>query len=87
MTCSNPAHNCQSLRDPIRANDSCEPDYCICYIRAFIVAATLRAVVTTVPYGSSSLPIVTCGLRNDMRLSFGSLAEKWNSLAPEILAI
>lgn len=51
------------------------------------MAATLRAVVTTVPYGSSSLPIVTAGLRNDMRLSFGSLAEKWNSLAPEILAI
>ena len=49
--------------------------------------ATLRAVVLTVPYGSSSFPMATSGLRKIMPLSTDSLAEKWNSLAPESLAI
>lgn len=43
---------------------------------AAIVAATFRAVVTAVPYGSSSLPIVTDGFLKDIRLCLGSLAEK-----------
>ena len=54
--------------------------YGVCFLLNFLMKN--MAIVL-----AASFPIVTSGLRTSMPLSTGSLAEKWNSLAPESLAI